>query len=193
MHKKIGGLLALLLLVLMLPSIAQAQTPVVQAVLFFSPACSHCEKVIEQELPPLQRRYGARLQVLQVNITTPVGRALFNAAQTQYSPPPRGVPTLIVGSDLLVGSADIPAQFPDLVEYYLAAGGVGWPALPGMEEAITEFESSLAAPASSWLQGPAVVILGVVALVGLLGGAIALTQSPSRRRKPASRARRRTR
>ncbi len=37
---------------------AQASQPVVQAVLFISPTCPHCQKVMSQDLPPLQTKYG---------------------------------------------------------------------------------------------------------------------------------------
>jgi len=35
-----------------------------------------------------------------------------------------------------VGSAEIPEQFPGIVEEGLAAGGIGWPGLPGLEEVL---------------------------------------------------------
>ncbi|MFZ2095164.1 MAG: vitamin K epoxide reductase family protein [Anaerolineales bacterium] len=47
-----------------------------------------------------------------------------------------GVPFLVVGDTYLVGSVDIPNQFPGLIDHYLAQGGVDWPAIPGLAEAI---------------------------------------------------------
>jgi uncharacterized membrane protein len=47
-----------------------------------------------------------------------------------------GVPFLVIDHTYLVGSVDIPEKFPGLIESYLAQGGVDWPAIPGLREAI---------------------------------------------------------
>ena len=36
--------------------------PVIRAILFYSPTCSHCENVIQNELPPLIDQYGDQLK-----------------------------------------------------------------------------------------------------------------------------------
>jgi uncharacterized membrane protein len=38
----------------------------------------------------------------------------------------------------LLGSYDIPDQFPGLIEHYLDQGGVDWPDIPGLREALAE-------------------------------------------------------
>ncbi|GAB4530121.1 MAG: vitamin K epoxide reductase family protein [Anaerolineae bacterium] len=116
----------------------EAQEPAVRAVLFYSPSCPHCHKVISEDLPPLLDKYGERLQIIGVDTTRPVGQALYQAALQRYSIPEerRGVPTLIIGDAVLVGSVEIPQQLPDLVEKYLAQGGVDWPDIPGLAEAL---------------------------------------------------------
>ncbi|MBZ0308787.1 MAG: DsbA family protein, partial [Anaerolineae bacterium] len=52
---------------------AQADA-VVYAVLFYSPTCPHCHQVIENDLPPLQEKYGDQLQILFINVTVQGGR-----------------------------------------------------------------------------------------------------------------------
>jgi uncharacterized membrane protein len=42
----------------------------------------------------------------------------------------------VLGDTYLVGSVDIPEQFPVLIEQYLAQGGLDWPAIPGLAEAL---------------------------------------------------------
>jgi uncharacterized membrane protein len=115
-----------------------ADTPVVRAVLFYSPSCGHCHKVITEDLPPLIEKYGDQLQIMGINTTDPGGGALYSAAADKFSIPPenRGVPLLIVADVWLMGSADIPARFPVLIEQYLATGGTDWPDIPGLAEAI---------------------------------------------------------
>jgi uncharacterized membrane protein len=130
------GCILALLLGSVLP--AQAQGGVVRAVLFYSPSCGHCHQVITQDLPPLFEKYGERLQIVGVNTAEQGGQALYQAAIQSFkiSPEQRGVPTLIIGDVVLVGSLDIPEQLPGLIEKHLAQGGLGWPDIPGLAEAI---------------------------------------------------------
>jgi uncharacterized membrane protein/thiol-disulfide isomerase/thioredoxin len=116
---------------------ARAQTeepPVVHAVLFFSPGCSHCQIVVNRTLPPLVEQYGEQLVVLAIDVTQPQGLALYQAAIANLGF--RGVPLLFIGDEVLLGSSQIPTELPGLIEQYLAQGGVGWPDLPGLAEAL---------------------------------------------------------
>jgi len=49
----------------------QTPQPVVRAVLFYSPQCGHCHHVIEEVLPPLVQKYGAQLEMVGVDVSTP--------------------------------------------------------------------------------------------------------------------------
>ena len=126
-----SGILAVLLLA-GFAGMGQTQSPVVRAVLLYSPTCSHCHQVMTEALPPLRERYGAQLEILEVNVQEPAGSAVYQAAVEQFNPAVRGVPMLIIGDQVLVGSVQIPDQLPALIESYLAAGGVDWPALPDL-------------------------------------------------------------
>ena len=132
-------LVTVILLGLSQAGLAEAEAPVVHAVLFYSPTCPHCHQVIQQDLPPLVAQYGEALQIIAVNVTSPDGQALYQAAIEHYQVPPerQGVPTLVVGDTVLVGSGEIPAQFPGIVKEGLAAGGIAWPDIPGLEQALT--------------------------------------------------------
>ena len=138
----------LLLLGVALPFSAFAQDePVVRAVLFYSPTCPHCHKVIQEDLPPLVEKYGKQLQILLIDVTTEGGRELYLSA-VQAVPIPddmRGVPALVVGETLLVGDKDIPEQLPGIIEQGLASGGIDWPAIPGMDRVLKEAEAQQAA------------------------------------------------
>lgn len=109
---------------------------VVRAVLFFSPSCGHCHYVIDEVLPPLVEQYNDHLIIVGVDITTAGGNALFQEALEYFNLERGGVPFLVIGDQYLVGSYDIPEQFPGLVEDYLAQGGMDWPAIPGLAEAL---------------------------------------------------------
>ena len=127
-----------LILAALLTARAQAQQPVVRAVLFYSPTCGHCHYVITEVLPPLGERYGNQLQLVGVDTTSPSGQILYQAAIERFniSEERRGVPALIVDSTVLVGSLEIPEQFPVLIEQYMAQGGVDWPDIPGLTDAL---------------------------------------------------------
>jgi uncharacterized membrane protein len=131
----------------LLPAIcrAQAELPVVRAVLFSSPTCSHCAHVRENVLPELAARYGPQLQVAIVSTATPNGQELFLSACMKHGLLKMSVPLLVVGNSALVGSADIPDKFPGLIDRHLAGGGVDWPAIPGLRTMI----ASAAPPAAS--------------------------------------------
>ncbi len=133
-----GLLLSLCLLGSLLVSPVAADTPVVRAVMFYSPSCGHCHQVITEVLPPLMEKHGEQFEIVGVNVAEPGGQALYQAAITQFSIPQErlGVPTLIIGDVVLVGSYEIPEQLPGLIEDYLAEGGIDWPAVPGLAEAL---------------------------------------------------------
>ncbi len=46
------------------------------------------------------------------------------------------MPRLVVGDRYLIGSGEIPDEFPGIVEEGLAGGGIDWPNLPGIDEAL---------------------------------------------------------
>jgi thiol-disulfide isomerase/thioredoxin len=119
---------------------AQTEPPVVRAVLFYSPTCPHCEQVINETLPPLIQKYGDQLQIIGINVTETQGQTLFLAALDQFKLEQAGVPFLVIGDKYLMGSADIPEQLPGLIETYLTQGGVDFPDIPGLREAMAMTE-----------------------------------------------------
>jgi uncharacterized membrane protein len=156
-----------ILFILLLPLPAEAQDEAnVKAVLFYSPTCGHCHIVINETLPPLWQLYGGttdiyrsplpedgepdqppfvaflgdQLSILYVDISTPEGSILFTAALEAFDlPETEGyVPTLFVGDTRLVGSGDIPSQFPGIISSGLDQGGIDWPLIPGIDQIISE-------------------------------------------------------
>jgi uncharacterized membrane protein/thiol-disulfide isomerase/thioredoxin len=114
----------------------QAELAVVRAVLFYSPTCPHCHQVINEDLPPLLENYGEQLHIIGIDVSQPDGQVLFQAAIDRYKLDHVGVPTLVVDDVVLIGSLEIPEQFPGLIEKYLAQGGTDWPTIPGLIELI---------------------------------------------------------
>ena len=141
--------------------IASAHGQMVRAVLFFSPTCGHCHVVITEYLPVLFRNHGGvprvlvdttvpeaervaylftngRLEILVVNAALPRGNALYEASTVSHnvSPVRSGVPRLVIGDTVLVGSLEIPEQTDELVQQAMARGGLGWPSVAGLEEVV---------------------------------------------------------
>ncbi|MFM8319486.1 MAG: vitamin K epoxide reductase family protein [Chloroflexota bacterium] len=144
-------LTGLFLIAVLLPAFAaHAEDGVVHAVLFYSPSCTHCHEVMEQHLPPLVEKYGAQLDVIGVDVEHEVGQNLYQAMLAAFSVPDErvGVPTLVVGSMVLVGSVEIPEQLPEIIEEGLASGGIGWPAIPGLETVLASQANAPSAPAA---------------------------------------------
>jgi uncharacterized membrane protein len=151
-HLIIVFLIGLFLNMKVAPVCAQSPTQdsVVKAVLFFSPSCGHCYKVISEVLPPIFEKYGEQLYLIGVDVTGPAGGAMFDIVLQHYNLESAGVPFLLVGDTYLVGSVDIPEKFPGLIDQYLAQGGVDWPPIPGLAEVLASDEpSETAAPVES--------------------------------------------
>lgn len=133
-------LISLIILISLSPMVSSsyAQEPVVQAVLFYSPTCGHCKIVIEEVLPDLDARYGTQLQIFGINTHTDIGDHLFENFIDSYNIPPEDqvVPALLVGDQILYGSQDIPDILPGIVDEGLISGGIPWPKLDGLSEAM---------------------------------------------------------
>jgi uncharacterized membrane protein/thiol-disulfide isomerase/thioredoxin len=112
--------------------------PVVRVVLFWMSTCPHCHEVIENMLPPLQEKYGDQLEILMIEVVSQREWDWLVETGAAFGIPEErlGVPFLVIGDRALLGSQQIPAELPGLIEGHLAAGGVDYPDLPGLAEAL---------------------------------------------------------
>jgi uncharacterized membrane protein len=155
-------LLVATLVVAPFPTLAQTNTdegPVVRAVLFFSPTCGHCELVINEHLPVIFEQFGGEptvlfddtvppedvafylmtngtLDLLLVDASVEVGAIMFGEDSERLGVESPGVPRLDIEDIYLVGSEQIPAEFPGIIEEGLQIGGIPWPAVPGLDAAL---------------------------------------------------------
>jgi len=138
---------------------AQTEDPVVHAVLFFSPSCPHCHLVLNETITSLIDQYGDQLQIIAIDVTQPNGEALFLNALKKFDLEYGGVPLLVIGNTYLLGSLEIPTEFPSLIEAYLAQGGVDWPDISGLQEGLAaagQTENSNTAPPSQTITEPTI-------------------------------------
>jgi uncharacterized membrane protein len=136
---------------------APQDSPVVRGVLFFSPTCPHCEDVIQRVLPSIFTTHGGqprvlvdrgaaasdryaylvtngRFEILLLDASMEAGGRLYQAATAALAIPADrgGVPRLVLGDSVLVGSYEIQAHLAGLIERHASAGGLDWPSLPGI-------------------------------------------------------------
>ena len=166
MRSRVSFLLVLVatLFAIALPASAQSdanEDAAVRVVFFFSPTCGHCEYVINEVLPGVFDQYGGEpsvffdetlppeevafyemtngtLDILLVDVMVDAGADLYESDSERLNIPDNrmGVPRLVVMNDYYVGSAEIPAELPGIIEAGLEAGGIPWPSIPGIEDAI---------------------------------------------------------
>ncbi|MEA2023298.1 MAG: vitamin K epoxide reductase family protein [Actinomycetota bacterium] len=156
------SLLIAMLVIAASPALAQTDTeedPVVRAVMFFSPTCGHCELVINDHLPGIFEEYGGEpvvlfddtvpleevafyemtngtLNILLVDGSVEAGGIMFAEDSERLEIARPGVPRLDVDDIYLVGSEEIPTELPGIIEEGLASGGIAWPEIPGLEDAL---------------------------------------------------------
>ncbi len=127
----------LIALSLLVPTVASASAEVT-AVLFYSGRCPHCHVVIKKVLPPLMERYHDQFEVVFVNVGTHLGSELYYEAIDTYQVPndQLGVPAMLVGKQVLIGSDEIADRLPQLIGDDLKIGGAPLPAVAGLAEAL---------------------------------------------------------
>jgi uncharacterized membrane protein len=117
--------------------------------------------VINEDLPVIFERFGGKprvwvdrsastqnptfyyitngeLEILLVDVSQEAGGVLYDVASEQFAIPPdrSGVPRLVVGDSVLVGSVEIPSILPGMIERARTEGGLDWPTIDGLRERI---------------------------------------------------------
>jgi len=170
-------IMAILFLTIISPLRVAAQNNIVRILLFYSPTCSHCHQVINEDLPPMISAYGGTptvyyvppppeeeaygpsvlgmygetIEILYINTLTDLGQTLFREAIARYQIPGerQAVPTMVISETILVGSGEIPDQFMELVNLAIGHGGIDWPDLPSLPDAIDKLILAPEAEATS--------------------------------------------
>ncbi len=149
-------LLSLFIALTVITNLGLAQQNQVRAVLFYSQSCGHCHMVITEVLPPLTEKYGESLFIVGVDVGHEVGNELYMSTVEHFQIPDNrlGVPTLIIGETVLVGSLEIPEKLPGLIEEGLEAGGVDWPEIPGFQEVMAHQTGEATEASNTSTQNP---------------------------------------
>jgi uncharacterized membrane protein len=176
----LAAILAILIAATPVLALSTSDQRVVRVVMFWSEGCPHCHEVITKVLPALQDQFGSQLEIMLIEVRglNEVEQLYQVAESLGYSRDKVFVPFLIIGSEVLIGSDEIPARMPGLIDDYLNAGGLDYPDLPGLDHMLslgTIFISNQAGqleppgstePESNGMTIAAVIMMGMlVALV----------------------------
>jgi thiol-disulfide isomerase/thioredoxin len=112
--------------------VAQA---VVRVILFWMDGCPHCHEVIDNVLPPLRQQYGRQLEIRMIEVSSmeDINRLYEIGEGYGLKPEQIGVPFMIIGENVLIGSQQIPAELPGLIERYIKLGGWITPKFPSWQ------------------------------------------------------------
>jgi len=165
-------LIGLTVLFLIVPMSVQAQEePVVYGIFFYSPTCPHCHEVINNHWDGIQAEFGEQLQVIFINVQVAEGSQLMQTARQAMNIEASGVPMLIIGERVFVGSYQIPNDAPVFIRQGLANGGIDVPPIPGIDDVFaqtfgTDF-TAFSGEESGILSDPANIV-AIAMLVGLV-------------------------
>ncbi len=119
-------ILALLVVVgVVIPPVASAEeSDSVRVLLFWDESCPNCETVMHEVLPPLEREYGDKLDIVLAEISALPAYDLFIASVERFDIPAdhQGVPLLVIGDRALIGSEEIANGLPSSIEEQLSGG-----------------------------------------------------------------------
>lgn len=152
MRNKLPILFLIFILGVMAPwflSVNAQDSGVVRVFMFWSSTCGHCEFVINEVLPPLQEQLGDQFEILMVELTTQedVDKLYETAAIVGIAKEQVGVPFMLVGDQVLLGSDQISGELPGLLALHLARGGIDYPRLEPLVGYLPEFEDTAASSA----------------------------------------------
>ncbi len=133
--------------------VAQA---VVRVILFWMDGCPHCHEVIDNVLPPLRQQYGRQLEIWMIEVSSmeDINRLYEIGEGYGLKPEQIGVPFMIIGDNVLIGSRQIPAELPGLIERYIKLGGVDYPQIPQLASFAPPLSASSAQEASGEITPP---------------------------------------
>jgi cytochrome c biogenesis protein CcdA len=101
--------------------------------LFSDRLCGECVAVEEEVLPPLQEAYGSRLSVERRDVEgSSEAYNLLRALERRYGVTHGEMPVIFIGEEVLSGEQEARQGLPQLVERYLAQGGVALPQAPAL-------------------------------------------------------------
>jgi uncharacterized membrane protein len=170
--------------------------PVVYGFLFFSQTCPHCHDVINNNVPEWEDEFGDSFILIYLDVAgSGVANMLYATCDALgVTEGCGGVPMMVIGDQVMLGSREIPARTPQLIRDGLDNGGIGVPDVTEIQEwvdryvninipaeATAETEANTAPPvitteSRSWVdkfnadpKGNGIAVATLLALLGSMG------------------------
>jgi cytochrome c biogenesis protein CcdA/glutaredoxin len=122
------------------PQLPQAQEAeplkegAVGAYYFYANDCPHCIAMLEDLILPLSAEYGDKLDVRLLEIGKPEYYEAMLTIESYFeiAPMERGIPTMVIDNQILIGEEAIRGAFTQLVSEGVEQGGIPFPDIPGV-------------------------------------------------------------
>jgi len=107
----------------------------VAAYFFYSTTCSHCMDILQNIVQPLEAKYPELLGIYKVELGESVNYEALMKAEEAFGidAGERGLPVVLIGSEMLNGEQQTRERFADIVEAGLAGEGIALPEIPGVD------------------------------------------------------------
>ena len=102
---------------------------------FYSNTCSHCLDILANVLEPLQAEYPGQIDMRLLELGNPeYYRALLAVEESyQVKPEQRGLPTVVLGDQILIGEAPNKESLAEIITAGIAGSGIAFPEIPGVD------------------------------------------------------------
>lgn len=128
MPKLLKFFMVCLAILFIIPNLTFAAPGTVRILFFHSEGCDSCRTIKTRVLPVLQEKYGSKLEVKELEISSLPNFELLLKLQRQAGRRIDKTPPLIfIGQDILEGTSAIRERLDGLVEKYQAQGGSDFP------------------------------------------------------------------
>jgi cytochrome c biogenesis protein CcdA len=127
--------LGLFLLLLCAQAVAAQAKPVVRFLFFYNEDCPTCQRIKGEYMPAVFVKYGEQVECRYIEIwNDPENHRMMRGLLLKMDVPPNRqdyVPLLVIGDDVLAGE-EIPDRLEEVIDRYLAQGGVDYPSLENL-------------------------------------------------------------
>ncbi|HOE34285.1 MAG: hypothetical protein GX415_01030 [Chloroflexi bacterium] len=102
---------------------------------FYSKTCSHCLEIFSEILEPLEAENPGLIDMRLLELGNPeYYRAMLAAEEAfQVKPEARGLPTVILGDEILIGEAPNKERLAALIQEGLTGSGIAFPDISGID------------------------------------------------------------
>ena len=102
---------------------------------FYSNTCSHCLDILANILEPLQAENPGQIDMRLLELGTPEYYRVLLAVEEAYDvkPEQRGLPTVVLGDQILIGEAPNKENLAEIIKAGIAGSGIAFPEIPGVD------------------------------------------------------------